>query len=49
MGVLNEFWRFMRVHKKFYLLPIVLTMIVLVGLVMLTQGSALAPFIYTFF
>lgn len=40
---------FMRVRKKFWLLPIFLMMIVFGGLVVLTQGSAVAPFIYTIF
>jgi hypothetical protein len=44
-----ELWRFMRVRKKFWLLPIVLMMVVFGGLVMLTKGSAVAPFVYTLF
>ncbi len=45
----TELWAFMRERKKFWLLPIV-TILVLVGaLVVLTQGSAVAPFIYTLF
>ncbi|ETW96902.1 MAG: hypothetical protein ETSY2_04400 [Candidatus Entotheonella gemina] len=44
-----ELWAFMRERKKFWLLPII-TILVLVGaLVVLTQGSAVAPFIYTLF
>jgi len=44
-----ELWAFMRDRKKFWLLPII-TILVLVGaLVVLTQGSAVAPFIYTLF
>jgi hypothetical protein len=46
---LTELWRFMRVRKKFWLLPIVLMMAVFGGLVLLSQGSAVAPFIYTLF
>jgi len=46
---LAELWRFMRVRKKFWLLPIILMMDVFGGLVLLTQGSAVAPFIYTLF
>jgi hypothetical protein len=46
---LAEFWRFMRVRKKFWLLPIVLMMVVFGGLVILIKGSAVAPFIYTLF
>ena len=46
---LAELWRFMRVRKKFWLLPILLMMVVFGGLVVLTKGSAVAPFIYTLF
>jgi len=49
MSFVGELWRFMRVRKKFWLLPIVLMMVVLGGLLVLTQGSAIAPFIYTLF
>ena len=49
MDFLAELWRFMRVRKKFWLLPFVLMMVVFGGLVMLTKGSAVAPFIYTIF
>ena len=46
---LAELGRFMRVRKKFWLLPILIMMVVFGGLVVLTKGSALAPFIYTLF
>jgi hypothetical protein len=46
---LNELWRFMRVRKKFWLLPVLLMMVVFGGLVALSKGSAVAPFIYTLF
>lgn len=49
MSFANEFWRFMRTRKKYWLWPIVLVMVALGGLVVLTQGSAIAPFIYTLF
>ncbi len=49
MGFLNEFWAYMRVRKKFWLLPVFMVMILLGGLLVLTQGSAVAPFIYTLF
>ena len=49
MGFLLELWQFMKVRKKFWLLPILLTMLLLGGLIVLTQGSAVAPFIYTLF
>jgi hypothetical protein len=44
-----ELWKFMRERKKFWLLPIIVVMVVLTGLVVLTSGSAIAPFIYTLF
>ena len=46
---LAELWRFMRVRKKFWLLPILIMMVVFGGIVVLAKGSALAPFIYTLF
>jgi hypothetical protein len=49
MEFLREFWRFVRIRKKFWLLPILVMMIVFGGLVLLTKGSAIAPFIYTLF
>jgi hypothetical protein len=49
MDFLLELWRFMRVRKKFWLLPIFLMMILFGGLVILTKGSVVAPFIYTLF
>lgn len=49
MDLIKELWCFMRVRKKFWLLPIILTMLAFGTLVVLTQGTALAPFIYTIF
>jgi len=49
MSFLVELWRFLRVRKKFWLLPILIMMVVFGGLVILTHGSAVAPFIYTIF
>ena len=49
MSFVVEFWRFMRVRKKYWLMPIMFMMIVFGGLLVLTQGSAVAPFIYTLF
>ncbi|MFT5438296.1 MAG: hypothetical protein ACI9MJ_000155 [Alphaproteobacteria bacterium] len=49
MSFLKEFWKFMQVRKKFWLLPIFLMLLLFGGLVILTQGSAIAPFIYTIF
>ena len=46
---LNDLWQFMRVRKKYWLLPIVVMMALFGGLIVLTQGSAVAPFIYTVF
>jgi len=46
---LKELWDFMRERKKFWLLPIVLVLLLLGTLIVLTQGSAIAPFIYTLF
>jgi len=49
MEFLKELWRFMRVRRKFWLLPILIMMVVFGGVVVLTKGSAIAPFIYTLF
>ena len=49
MAFLMEFWDFMKARKKFWLLPILLVMLLFGGLIILTQGSAVAPFIYTIF
>ncbi len=47
--ILKELWKFLRVRKKMWLLPIILVMVMLGGLLVLVQGSAVAPFIYTLF
>jgi hypothetical protein len=49
MSFLAEVWEFLRVRKKFWLLPAILLSLVCGTLVVLTQGSALAPFIYAIF
>ncbi len=49
MGIVRELWRFMRVRKKYWLFPIVVVMFLLGGLLILAQGSAVAPFLYTLF
>ncbi|WP_334369267.1 DUF5989 family protein [Bradyrhizobium sp. AZCC 1578] len=49
MDFIAELWRFVRVRKKFWLLPIMIMMVMFGGLVVLTKGSAIAPFIYTLF
>ena len=49
MSFLREFWLFLRVRKKYWLLPVIVTMLVLGGLLALSQSSAVAPMIYTIF
>ena len=49
MGLLKEFWLFLRARKKWWLLPIIIVMVLLGGLLVFAQGSALASFIYTIF
>ncbi len=49
MGIVAELWRFMRVRKKYWLIPVITVMVILGGLLVLTQGSAVAPLIYTIF
>lgn len=45
----GELWAFLRERKKFWLLPIIMILLILGALIVLTQGSAVAPFIYTLF
>lgn len=47
--LLKDLWGFMRVRKKFWLAPIIIVMLLLGVLLVLTQGSVIAPFIYTLF
>jgi len=49
VAFLIELWQFLRERKKFWLLPILIMMVVFGGLIVLSQGSAVAPFIYTLF
>ena len=49
MSFVAELWDFLKVRKKFWLLPILFMMVILGGLIVLTQGSAIAPFVYTVF
>ena len=49
MSLFSELWAFMRVRKKWWLAPILVTMVLLSTLIVLTQGSAVAPFIYALF
>ena len=49
LSIFVELWQFMRVRKKFWLAPILLVLLLFSVLIVLTQGSAIAPFIYTIF
>ncbi len=49
LELLTDLWNFMKVRKKFWLAPIIIILLLLGGLIVLSQGSALAPFIYTLF
>ena len=49
MSFLKEFWEFLKIRKKYWLLPIILVLLIFGGLIVLSQGSAVAPFIYTIF
>lgn len=49
LKLVRELWKFMKVRKKWWLLPIIMVLLVLSVLMVFAQGSALAPFIYTIF
>jgi len=49
MSFIREFWEFLKLRKKYWLFPIIIVLIIFGGLIVLTQGSAVAPFIYTIF
>lgn len=49
LSILREFWDFLRVRKKWWLAPIVIVLVLLGFLIVLTESSAVAPFIYTLF
>lgn len=49
LDLFKDLWDFMRERKKFWLAPIILVMLLLGGLIVVAQGSAVAPFIYTLF
>jgi len=49
LELIKDLWGFMRVRKKFWLAPIIIIMLLLGTLIVLSQGSAVAPFIYTLF
>ena len=49
MNFIKEFWEFLKVRKKYWLIPILLVLVIFGGLIILSQGSVVAPFIYTIF
>jgi len=49
MDFIKEFWEFLKIRKKYWLLPIIMVLVIFGGLIILSQGSAVAPFIYTIF
>jgi hypothetical protein len=49
LGIVKELWDFLRVRKKWWLTPIIIILLLLGALIFFTQGSAVAPFIYTLF
>ena len=49
LSFLREFWMFLRVRKKYWLLPVFIMMVIFGALIVFTKGSAVAPFIYTIF
>ncbi len=49
MSFIKELWQFLKIRKKYWLMPIVVVISVFGGLIVLAQGSAVAPFIYTLF
>tara|TARA_B100001778_G_C18284189_1_gene492344 strand:- start:268 stop:417 length:150 start_codon:yes stop_codon:yes gene_type:complete len=49
MEFIKEFWEFLRVRKKYWLLPIIIVLVIFGGLIILSQGTVVAPFIYTIF
>ena len=49
MTFLKEFWEFLKVRKKFWLMPILIVLVLFGGLIVLSKGSVIAPFIYAIF
>ena len=49
MEFLKEFWEFLKERRKYWLIPILIVLVLFGGLIILSQGSAIAPFIYTVF
>jgi hypothetical protein len=48
-SIIKEFWLFLKVRKKWWLAPIVISLLLMAALIIFTEGSAVAPFIYTLF
>ena len=49
MSFIKEFWEFLKERKKYWLFPIIIVLVIFGGLIVLGQGSVIAPFIYTIF
>tara|TARA_B110000008_G_scaffold270017_1_gene299837 strand:+ start:109 stop:258 length:150 start_codon:yes stop_codon:yes gene_type:complete len=49
MSFIKEFFEFLKIRKKYWLLPIIIVLLLFVGLIVLTQGNVVAPFLYTIF
>ena len=49
ISFIKEFWEFIKARKKYWLLPIIIVLVLFGGLIILSQGSVVAPFIYTIF
>ena len=49
MNFIVEFWRFLKTRKKYWLLPIIIVLLIFGGLIIISQGTAIAPFMYTLF
>ena len=49
MDFFTDLWGFLKERKKFWLLPVILTLLVIGGLIVMSSGTAIAPFIYTIF
>ena len=49
MDFVKEFWEFLKIRKKYWLFPIIIILVIMGGLIIVSQGSAISPFIYTIF
>ena len=49
MSFVKEFWEFLKIRKKYWLLPIIIVLVLFGGLIILSQGAAISPFIYALF